>query len=374
MFLGKEAYTAKIQEPLLQAKIFKNKENVNQAVERLKNHGNFLLKFLREENWQGRPKIHTANMNPIFVTLREAKITFDEEIIESLFKSLSCLNDDFPSYLVKTLTYGGQMRFSTKSLTWTRTLGFYFLFLSTTLIKESPQSQQVPTNTRIRRTIMFRALSSSFVPSIKEPSHLKKLKEVLNNRPYIALDFMDIALLLLVLSSDDSAKSMMVPHKITLEGTSKSETEKESIQNRFCIDTSVQLNRLILWIFIPDYLSRSEIPNKVNKYLEKMLDTQKELDKNERSQLISDCWGSIATFWWCRELQPNGKCDVSTKICPVWPDPKTYLFQPKISPMTCKYIKESVQDFLKGNQYFDYARRVNEGRSTSWLELMLTRK
>ena len=125
---------------------------------------------------------------------------------------------------------------------------------------------------------------------------------------------------------------------------------------------------------MPDHLSRPTIPSKIDERLTKMLATTEDLSNQERAQLISDCWGSIATFWWCIELQSDGRCNITDKICPIWPTPETCLFQPKISPLKCQYIQESLREFLKGEQFFDYGQRIAEGISTGVPDLWKKRR
>lgn len=380
MFLGRETYIADIQEPLLPPKklqsrrqgFFKNKENVNQAFERLREKGEFYLKFMKEEKKPGKPKFYTANMGPVFATLNGARVKSHEAMFESLLKSLSVLNDEFSSYLINASTLGGQMSFSSKSLTWPRTLGFYFMFLATSLFNMHSKFSKLQ-KTSLRETPFFYAMSAVLPPSIKEPN-LKRIEEIIKNNPNVAFDFLNVAMSLLFF--DEAAREMIPSYTVSL-GPNISEGlrhEEQTTRYPFHLDTFLQFNRLILWLFIPDHLSRPTIPSKIDKRLEKMLATNQDLDNQERAQLISDCWGSIATFWWCRELQLDGRCDISNRICPVWPSPEAYLFQAKISPLKCRYIQESLREFLKGNQYFDYVQRIVERKSTSILDLLEKRR
>ena len=94
MFLGRETYIADIQESLLPHEklpspkrgFFKNKENVNQAFERLQEKGDFYLRFVREEKKPGKPRFHTANMWPLFATLEGAGVKFDKRSVRLSFE------------------------------------------------------------------------------------------------------------------------------------------------------------------------------------------------------------------------------------------------------------------------------------------------
>jgi hypothetical protein len=379
MFLGRETYIADIQEPLLPREklpyakcgFFKNKENVNQAFERLQEKGEFYLRFVREEKKPGKPRFYAANMEPLFATLEGAGVKFDEGVFESLLKSLSVLSDEFPSYLVNASTLGGYMTFSPKSLTWSRTLGFYFMFLATSLYTLHSTSSNSG-KAVLRETPLFRAVSAILPPSIKEPN-LRGIGEILENNPNMAFDLLNVAMLLLFF--DDSAREMIPSYAVSAGLTMRTSLHKEEgTRYLFYLDTFIQFNRLIMWVFMPDHLSRPKIRSKIDGRLEKMLATTEDLGNQERAQLVSDCWGSIATFWWCRELQSDGRCDITNKTCPVWPIPEACLFQPKISPLKCGYIQESLKEFLKGEQYFDYGQRIVEGRSTGIPDLWEKRR
>jgi len=128
MFLGREKYTKEIQDPLIVSGFYAHKENVNQAFSRLttEEYGDLFLRFVREESGPGKPQIYTANFKPIFITLRETDIKFDEERLKLLFTTFSFLNDDFPRYIVKR--YGNIPSFH-KKMRWTHTLSHYLQYL-----------------------------------------------------------------------------------------------------------------------------------------------------------------------------------------------------------------------------------------------------
>jgi hypothetical protein len=208
------------------------------------------------------------------------------------------------------------------------------------------------------------------IPSSVRGTSRDKLSEALSKNPNIAFNLLNVAILLLFY--DNSAREMIPSHISLLElGALEGTSHKgRAIQYQFYLDTFIQFNRLVMWVFMPDHLSRPTIKNKIDSRLDKMLATSEEFDSQERSQLISDCWGSIATFWWCIELQSDGRCGLTDVTCPVWPRPKDNLFRPRISPMKCQYIRESLNKFREGKQYFDYGQRVDQGKSTSMLDLM----
>jgi len=134
MFLGREVYTAKFQSYLLEAKVFQNKENVNQTFKRLEKKRNY-LKFLRiEEDKPGNPHIYTAYFDPIFKTFNSLNIECEERWFERLVCHTSFLNDYFPKFLVKVGTFGGIKDFSTKGLSWEITLTSYLLHLALRLL------------------------------------------------------------------------------------------------------------------------------------------------------------------------------------------------------------------------------------------------
>ena len=131
-------------------------------------------------------------------------------VFDSLLRSLSVLSDEFPSYLVNASTLGGHMTFSPKSLTWPRTLGFYFIFLATSLYNLHSRSDSK--KGALKKTPLFRAMSVILPPSIKEPNR-RGIEKIWENNPNIALDFLNVAMLLLFF--DDSTREMIPSYAIS---------------------------------------------------------------------------------------------------------------------------------------------------------------
>ena len=82
MFLGRQTYVTNFQDEIVKAGIFKTKENVPQAFARLRNEENpacEYLKFIKELDQPGKPKILTANLEPVWTTLSRLKIEYNQE-------------------------------------------------------------------------------------------------------------------------------------------------------------------------------------------------------------------------------------------------------------------------------------------------------
>lgn len=132
MFLGRETSVSRIREPTKVIFPGGHVENVNQAFKRLKDKDTY-LRFIKLEETTPRkpgrkPEIYKADYEPLFITLRELKIEFEEKWLKNLVENLAVLNDYFPSFLVSMEKYTSP-EFSTKTLTWERTLSGYFFFL-----------------------------------------------------------------------------------------------------------------------------------------------------------------------------------------------------------------------------------------------------
>jgi len=130
-FLGRETYATHIQNTLAPS-IFKNPQNVNQAVKRLRRHGSKFLVFKRKERGKGKGgkerKIYVANFNPILYSLRANNIGFDYNDLQLVFRTLSIANDFFPQFLLNMFD-----RSTILKSPWSSTLSIYFTFLSNVL-------------------------------------------------------------------------------------------------------------------------------------------------------------------------------------------------------------------------------------------------
>ena len=162
MFLGRETYPHKIQESLVSAGIFKNKENVNQAIYRLLKYDDQYLQFIRKVKTAGMPKIYTADFNPIFVTLEKLKQKFDVQKVKSTITLLSGLNDHFPSFIIGTSSLGDKRLVSPNKLRWNYLLAQYFFFLLAHLIKE-----QTSSNRALRKKIEEQKNALIIIPILK---------------------------------------------------------------------------------------------------------------------------------------------------------------------------------------------------------------
>jgi len=130
-FLGRETYATHVQNSIVPF-IFKNPQNVNQAVKRLLRHGSKFLTFKRKEREKGKGgkerMIYTANFNPIFCSLRTHNIDFDKNDLQLIFRTLSIANDFFPQFLLNIFDRSTVLKSS-----WHSTLSSYFTFLSSVL-------------------------------------------------------------------------------------------------------------------------------------------------------------------------------------------------------------------------------------------------
>jgi len=164
MFCGREVYVSQIQQALLDAGIFKNKENVNQAFYRLLKHEMKYLIFKRELKAPGKPKVYTANLEPIFITLKHLNLheRFDKTELLTIIEKLSNLNDNFPKiYTAWSREENGTLSY--KRITWYDILSVYFLFLSSQMfnigsslgkIKISKKMKELETQTRTSSAMM----------------------------------------------------------------------------------------------------------------------------------------------------------------------------------------------------------------------------
>lgn len=207
MFLGRENYTAKVKETLLETQIYANSENVYQAVERMLVDDELYLKFLGEKRVRGgpgrAPNIYTASFEPVFNVLRRLKVDFNREHFESLIKSLSFLNDNFPVYFVKTITWGSTSFFKLGQADWTHTLSTYLRYLGFSLLtseqRRRNKSLKKPPTALIEKEPVLNyilALIPLYQPYIME--YQKKLKKVFERYPRGGYELFNIGLSLSV--------------------------------------------------------------------------------------------------------------------------------------------------------------------------------
>lgn len=137
MFCGRETYVANTEKPLMEAGLFENPANINQTFKRLERDTEDFIKFVRrEEKKPGVPAIYTANLHPIFVTLNNLGVQYDEEEFTKSIEALSPLNDYFLEKYVsiaKLRENNGRIRY--RKLDWHNILCYYFLFLTGNLLR-----------------------------------------------------------------------------------------------------------------------------------------------------------------------------------------------------------------------------------------------
>lgn len=127
MFVGREIYAAKVQGPLV-GTIYRHGANVNQAVERLLKHKSEFLVFRkrkREKGARGREaENYTADLDPIFLTLRSLGVEFNQGELQLTLGHLSEANDSFPKYLVNIFETS-----VLRTLSWNNLLSLYLTFI-----------------------------------------------------------------------------------------------------------------------------------------------------------------------------------------------------------------------------------------------------
>lgn len=129
-FVGAERYVAQIQDPLLKFGFYKKKENVNQSFQRLlgKNQNDLFLKYVKQlEDKPGRPKIYTANYEPILLTLKDIDSEIDEKLLIEVLNDFSFVYSDFIRHLLNN-----KKQINHKQLKWRIVLARYLSFISTT--------------------------------------------------------------------------------------------------------------------------------------------------------------------------------------------------------------------------------------------------
>jgi hypothetical protein len=127
MFVGRETYAGKVQSMLV-GKIYKHSANVNQAVDRLLKYPSEFLVFKnreREEGTRGREaEIYSANLEPIFLTLKSFEIDFNQTQLRFTLVRLAENSDQFPTYLTNIFEASVVRTFS-----WNSLLSLYFAYL-----------------------------------------------------------------------------------------------------------------------------------------------------------------------------------------------------------------------------------------------------
>jgi hypothetical protein len=165
MFCGRETYVANTEKPLMEAGLFENPANINQTFKRLERDTEDFIKFVRrEEKKPGVPAIYTANLHPIFVTLNNLGVQYDEEELTKSIEALSPLNDYFLEKYVsiaRLREHNGRIRY--RKLDWHNILCYYFLFLMGNLLrfnriteilgKENPAESSVIDEAKSRTSI-----------------------------------------------------------------------------------------------------------------------------------------------------------------------------------------------------------------------------
>ena len=127
LFVGRETYAAKVQNRLV-GTIYKHGANTNQAIERLLKHQSEFLVFKnkqREEGSRGREAdIYSANLEPIFLTLKSLGVEFNQRTLQLALESLAEGNDYFPNYLTNMFDVSVIRTFS-----WNSLLSLYLFFV-----------------------------------------------------------------------------------------------------------------------------------------------------------------------------------------------------------------------------------------------------
>lgn len=134
MFLGRETYTAMIQDLMVNAGIYRKTPSVNQAVKRLLAYGSEFLIFQGKRGEKGKPgrkaHMYTASLPPIFMTLKAFDIDFGEKELLHVLACLSVTTDFFPQYLVSVFEISTLHRSA-----WHITLANYFHFISEIVLR-----------------------------------------------------------------------------------------------------------------------------------------------------------------------------------------------------------------------------------------------
>jgi hypothetical protein len=127
MFVGRETYAAEIQDSLVKT-VYAHNANVNQAIERLLRHKSEFLVFKkshREEGIRGREaEKYTANLEPIFETLKSFGVAFNQSKLEDVLGQMSEVNSYFPKYF--TNMYEKSVL---RTMSWNNLLNLFLTFI-----------------------------------------------------------------------------------------------------------------------------------------------------------------------------------------------------------------------------------------------------
>lgn len=124
MFCGREAYTAAFATKFVEARLLAHPEEVDQAVADLSERG--LLRVVRVEEKRGRPRIRTADLTPLYQTLKRYSFTATQSELEAYLKPLDKSMDHFPEYVAACLPMAET---TVRNLRWELSLALFCQFV-----------------------------------------------------------------------------------------------------------------------------------------------------------------------------------------------------------------------------------------------------
>lgn len=180
MFVGRKTYAGAFQEKLVKVGLLKDQANVNQAVSFLLKEG-FLKEVEEQADKPGKPRIRTANIAPLFETLKvcASKLSHDEvEEITFWVLSLGEVMDYFPDYLALRFKENSLLRL--KALPWNYILGDFFFFCQFILgALVSEVEEQGFENAR--KLLDLKTLKNTIGAMMPLPEELQSLEKIAQN-------------------------------------------------------------------------------------------------------------------------------------------------------------------------------------------------